>query len=284
MAHTRRKFLATVVGVGAGLAAGARAVAALERVAPRREKLSRVGIQLYTLRRVAQRDLAGTLGHLSRIGYKEIEFAGYYNRPAAEVREILKANGLTAPSVHVGIDAIEKASAKLFEESRIVGHEWITVASLPSGPMATVDDLKRIAERFTRAAALVKEAGFSFAFHNHDAELRKIGDEVPLDVLVRETDPALVSYEMDIYWVVNGGGNPLELLARHPGRFRMLHVKDSAGPPDHRMVDVGVGTIDFKTIFARSKGVEHYFVEHDQPADPIASATASFNYLNSLSF
>ena len=156
--------------------------------------------------------------------------------------------------------------------------------SLPSGPKATVDDWKRIAARFNKAAADTKAAGFRFAFHNHDTEFRKIGDVVSYDILLNETDPALVSFEMDLYWVVFGGADPLEYLTRFPARFRMLHVKDSAGPPGRKMVDVGAGTIDFKTIFARAKGIEHYFVEHDEPADPFASAKASYEYLAKLEF
>jgi sugar phosphate isomerase/epimerase len=84
--------------------------------------------------------------------------------------------------------------------------------------------------------------------------------------------------------VVNGGADPLELLARYPGRFKMLHVKDAMPGPEHKMADVGAGSIDFKTIFARARGIEHYFVEHDQPADPFASAAASFSYLSKLEF
>jgi len=105
-----------------------------------------------------------------------------------------------------------------------------------------------------------------------------------LEILLAESDPALVSFEMDVYWVVNGGGNPIALLERYPGRFKMLHLKDSMGPPDHKMVDVGSGTIDFKTILPRAKGIEHYFVEHDEPVDPIASAKASYAYLSKLEF
>jgi sugar phosphate isomerase/epimerase len=101
---------------------------------------------------------------------------------------------------------------------------------------------------------------------------------------MRETDPALVSYQMDVYWVVNGGGNPVDLLQRYPGRFKMLHLKDSMGPPDHKMADVGAGTIDFKNILARAKGIENYFVERDDPTDPMASAAASFSYLSHLEY
>jgi sugar phosphate isomerase/epimerase len=284
MAHDRRTFLAQLSSVALGLACSGRAPSALVSAPVRARRLDRVGIQLYTLRRVAANDLAGTLAQLAALGYKEIEFAGYYNQSPAAVRAMLDKHRLTAPSTHVGINVIETSAARLFEDSKTVGHEWITVPSLPAGRRETVDDWKRIAAQFNKAAEQVKAAGFRFAFHNHNAELRKVGDVTGLDILIQETDPALVSYEMDIYWVVNGGGDPLALLAKYPGRFKMLHLKDSMGPPDHKMVDVGAGTIDFKTIFANAKGIEHYFVEHDQPADPIASAAASFNYLNSLSF
>ena len=283
MAQNRRTFLATLGGTFAGLAVVPRTLSAIENAAERHAKLERIGIQLYTLRRPVAADLAGTLSQLAKIGYKEVEFAGYHNHPATEVRDMLRANGLSAPSVHVGINVIEETPDKLFEESRIVGHQWLTVPSL-SGEKNTADDWKRVADQFNKVAAQVKSAGFRFAFHNHNAEFKKVGNEVPLEILLRGTDPALVSYEMDVYWVVNGGGNPVDLLTQYPGRFKMLHVKDSAGPPDHKMVDVGSGKIDFKSVFARAKGVEHYFVEHDEPADPIASATASYRYLNSLSF
>jgi len=158
------------------------------------------------------------------------------------------------------------------------------VASLPSGPKVTADDWKQIAARFNKAGVACKSAGFRFAFHNHNDIVRKTGDVLPIEILMRETDPSLVSYEMDIYWAVNGGADPLQLLAAYPGRFRMFHAKDSMGPPDHKMVDVGAGVIDFKTIFARGKGVEHYFVEHDSPPDPMASAAASYKYLANLEF
>jgi sugar phosphate isomerase/epimerase len=283
MAQNRRTFLANL-GMAAFTAACSRATFAPAAVPAGKRRISRVGIQLYTLRSVAQRDLAGTLAQLGRIGYKEIEFAGYYGHDPKEVRSILDTNGLTAPSTHVGIDVIEKTPDKLFSESKIVGHEWITVPSLPPGPKATVDDWKRIAAQFNKAAAQVKAAGFRFAFHNHNQELRKIGDVLPLDVLISETDPSLVSYEMDIYWVVNGGGDPIELLRKYPTRFTMLHVKDSMGPPDNKMADVGAGVIDFAKIFAAANGIEHYFVEHDQPADAFVSAATSFASLSKIEF
>ena len=284
MAHTRRTFLATIGA--AALATACRhsgTVAATTSAPTGRRRIKAAGIQLYTVRRLAAVDLPGTLRQLAKIGYKEIEFAGFYDHPATEVRDILKSNGLTAPSTHIDLKTIQDTPARLFEESHIVGHEWITVPSL-SGRRETVDDWKRTADQFNKVAAQVKGAGFRFAFHNHNAELKKLGRQAPLEILIDGTDPSLVSFEMDIYWVVNGGGDPVALLDRYPGRFRMLHVKDSMGPPDHKMADVGAGVIDFKTIFAHATHAEHYFVEHDQPADPIASAAASYKTLSTMEF
>lgn len=280
--QTRRSFLGTAAVAAVGLACGRRSLGALDTAAS--NKIPRIGIQLYTLRQAASADLAGTLARLAKVGYKELEFAGYYNHPVTEVRALLNQNGLTAPSAHVGLNLIENAPEKTFADAKVVGHEWITVPSLPSGKRETVDDWKRLASQFNAAATKAKAAGFRFAFHNHNDIIRKTGDVLPIDILMKETDPALVSYEMDIYWVVNGGADPLDLLARFPGRFKMFHVKDAMPGPEHRMADVGAGSIDFKTIFGHATGIEHYFVEHDQPADPFASAAASFSYLSKLEF
>lgn len=284
--ENRRSFLAAVGTAALGIAAR-RALGQLPNgdIAVRApNKLSRIGMELYTVRSKVATDMAGTLEQLAKIGYKEVEFAGYYNHPAAEIRDMLRANGLTAPSAHIAIDAIETKAAETFAAAHTIGHEWITVPSLPRGPKTTADDWNRVAAQFNSAAAACKAAGFRFAFHNHNDVVRRTGDVLPIDVLMKETDPALVSYEMDIYWVVNGGADPLQLLAAYPGRFTMLHVKDSMGPPDHKMADAGAGVIDFKTIFARAKGIEHYFVEHDDPPDPLASAAASYKYLANLNF
>ena len=284
--HNRRSFLAALGATATGLALGRRSADALTAFGgvPSRTRLSRIGLQLYTVRRIAAKDLAGTLAQVARVGYKEVELAGLYDHTAAEFHELLEKNRLTAPSSHLPITAIEGDAAKTFADAKTLGHQWLTVPSLPGGKRDTIDDWKVVAKRFNAAAAQVKSAGFRFAYHNHNAELRNLGGgTTPLDVLVGETDPSLVSFEMDLYWVVNGGGDPLAFLAKYPGRFKMLHVKDSAGP-EHRIADVGSGDIDFKTIFARAKGVEHYFVEHDNPTEEIASISTSYKYLANLEF
>lgn len=284
LSETRRAFLATLGAATLGLAANCRAFGKHASSVATRTKLSRIGLELYTVRREAAADLAGTLARVAKIGYKEVEFAGYHNHSAADVRDLLKQNGLTAPAAHVDIAAIQTAPDKTFSDARTIGHEWIVVPSLPSANRTTVDDWKRVADLFNATATQVKAAGFRFGFHNHNDVFRKIGDVMPIDVLMTATDPALVSYELDVYWAVNGGADPVQLLTRYPARFRLMHLKDSMGPPDHKMADVGSGTIDFKAILAHSKGIEHYFVEHDSPPDAFADVAASYSYLSKLEY
>lgn len=280
MAQDRRTFLAAL---GAAALAASRRDAFAALVPP--AKLPKVGIQLYTVRKLAQADLAGTLAQLGTIGFKEVELAGLYNHTAAEFRDLLKANGIVAPSSHIGIEAIDTNAAKTFDDAHTLGHEWLTVASPPRGKHVTADDWKQVADKFNAAGAKVKAEGFRFAFHNHTDIMKQTGDVLPVDILMRETDPALVSYQMDIYWTVSGGADPLALLAKYPGRFKMLHVKDGNPPyTDPSQTNVGKGTIDFKPIFAKAKGIEHYFMESDSAADPLAFAAAGYQYLTNLDY
>lgn len=282
MAQDRRTFLATL-GAAALTVTARRSFA--ELIPAPHAKIPRVGIQLYTVRRQASADLGGTLQRLAQIGYKEVELAGYYNHTAAEFRDLLKAQGLTSPSGHIAIDLIQNNPAKTFDDAHTVGHQWITVPSLPRGKHETVDDWKQVAAQFTSAAKAAKAAGFRFAFHNHNDIVRSTNGVLPIEILMAETDPSLVFFQMDIYWAVSGGADPLALLAKYPGRFRMFHVKDGRPPfTDASQTDVGKGAIDFKPILAAGKGIEHYFVESDSAADPLAFADASYKYLSTMEF
>jgi sugar phosphate isomerase/epimerase len=286
MALGRRNFLAALGGMAVG-ASRPGMLAALTRASAPETKLSKIGIQLYTVRRAAAADLAGTLARLAKIGFKEVELAGYYDHTAADFRDLLRANGLSAPSGHIAIDLIENNPAKTFADAHTVGHEWVTVPSLPRGKHETEDDWKRVAAQFNAAATKAKADGFRFAFHNHNDIVRTQNGLLPVDILMRETDPALVFYQMDIYWAVSGGADPLALLARFPGRFKMFHVKDGKPPyNDASQTDLGQGTIDFRPIFEKgaTTGIEHYFMESDSAADPLAFAGAGYRYLAKLEF
>lgn len=283
--QTRRNFLATLGFATFGIAKG-NAFACSPQLVPGR-KLEKVGLQLYTVRDLMKADLPGTLAQVASLGYKEVEFAGYFGRSPAEIRALLAQNGLTSPSTHVGYDSISSANwQKQLDDARAIGHEWVTVAYMPEEQRKSIDDWKRHAAEFNKAGAQAKASGLRFAYHNHDFEIRPMDGQRPLDVMLDATDPSLVDFEMDLYWVTFGGGSPVDFFNRHPHRFPLVHVKDSSPPPNRHFVDVGSGTIDFASIFAQSDkgGIKHYFVEHDQPADAIATIRNSYNYLNKLTF
>jgi sugar phosphate isomerase/epimerase len=242
------------------------------------------GLQLYTVRDELQRDLPGTLARVAEIGYREVEFAGYFGRSPAEIRELLERHSLRAPSTHVGYGELSTRWDAVLGNAREIGHDFVTIPSLPGPERASAAALRRAAAAFNRGAAEAKTAGLRFAFHNHDIEFVPVEGVVPYSVLLEETDPELVTFELDVYWAFRAGRDPVALIAAHPRRFTMLHLKDSAGPPEHRMVEVGAGVIDFPAILTRSRtaGLRHFFVEHDRPEDALASIRTSFAYVSSL--
>jgi sugar phosphate isomerase/epimerase len=258
--------------------------AAAAILAPRR-KVEHIGLQLYTVRDLMKADMPGTLARVAAIGYKEVEFAGYFGRTPREVHELLERNHLSSPSSHVPLDSLQNWQ-KTLDDAKVVGHKWVTIPWIPEEKRGTLDGWKSFAAQFNRAAAQAKSSGLRFAYHNHDFEFKPIDGVKPFDILLSETDPKLVDFEMDLYWVKFAGGDPLDYFNRFPHRFPLVHVKDSAGPPDNKMVDVGQGKIDFRAIFAQSEkaGIKRYIVEHDQPADPIATIRNSYNYLHALRY
>ena len=283
--ETRRAFLATLGAAALGLTTLGSRAQAWEPAIRRPSAPRPIGLQLYTVRAAMARDVPATLAAVAAAGYTEVEFAGYFGHSPAAVRDMLRDAGLTAPSVHVPYDAMADGWDAALDVARTIGHEWMTIPWIPQEVRRTRDDVKRLAERYDAAAARAREAGLRFAHHNHDFELVPLADgTVPLDLLIADTDPALVGFELDVYWMVHAGADPLRYLARVPDRVRMLHLKDSGGPPEHRMLDVGQGIIDFPALLvaAAGAGVEHLFVEHDQPADPMGSIRSSHDYLARL--
>jgi len=269
-------------------AAGLIPRAASAGVAPWDEaaSIARVGLQLYTVRSAMNADVAATLRAVAGIGYKEVEFAGYFRHSPADIRTMLDDNGLTSPSCHLGMEAVQGGFDATAEAAHVVGHRYLTVASLDMRPLKTVDDWKRMADAFNGAGRRARAAGLRFAYHNHDAEFTPVDGQVPMEILIGGTDPSLVAFEMDLYWITRAGIDPRTYFARFPGRFEMVHVKDSKGAPGNAMTEVGSGVIDWKGIFAQRKqaGIRHWFVEHDQPADAMASIRASYSYLEALRF
>lgn len=272
----RRDF----IGAAAAVAGGSFLSPILD---PPPSRLRTLGLQLYTVRTALERDFEGTLARVARIGYREVEFAGYFGHTPAQVRAALAANHLTSPGNHVDMQAISNGGwSRILDDTKAVGHEYVVVAWTPEELRRTLDDWRRIGDLYNRGATQARAAGLAFAYHNHSYEFEPMQGQIPYDVLLEATDPSLVKLEMDLYWITRGGKDPLDYFARYPGRIPLVHVKDMT--TDRRMVDVGAGAIDWHRILARhaQAGIRHYFVEHDEPADPFVSIANSYRYLRRL--
>jgi sugar phosphate isomerase/epimerase len=285
--HDRRSFLATL-----GAAAVALAASRPEALVAGRRKLKRVGIQLYTLRKQMEKDLPDTLAHVAQIGYREVEFAGYFGRSPDEIRALLQRNKLSSPSSHVPYPTDMTAWRKTVADAKTAGHQYVTVAWTPDEMRTRPGGFKAVADDFNKAADEARKAGLRFAYHNHDYELKAPnGGELPFETLLANTDPKLVTYEMDLYWMVKGGADPIAYFKKYPGRFTLVHVKDATAAPERKMADVGQGTIDFPSIFGydekHGSHIAHAFVERDDATDlpdPFAAARTSYEYLSSMNY
>ena len=278
----RRSFVRGMLlgAVGAACVPGPRSAYA-------RKKLSKIGVQLYTVRRELEADFEGTLAKVASLGFREVEFAGYYGRTHAQVKAILARNGLSAPSAHFQSVVSSGGVREAIEAAAVVGHEYLVYAWLPPEERKTLDDYKRLAGRLNRAGEECKRAGLQFGYHNHDFEFAAVEGRIPYDLILEATDARLVKMELDLYWITKGGQSPLAYFRKYPGRFPLVHVKDMDSTPRRHFTEVGRGRVDFKEIFAASEraGIKHYFVEQDEtPASPFDSAKASLDYLKRLRF
>lgn len=251
---------------------------------------SMIGLQLYTVRDLLEKDLEGTLERVAQIGYTNVEFAGYYNRTPEQVRAILDRLKLVSTSSHIGPQLMRQDAAAQIRAAKVIGQDYITIPSYSFGRDGGVDAWKKGAAEFNQWGAVCRDAGLRLAYHNHAAEFAKLeGGSTGYDVLAREVDPNLVDFELDLYWAAFADQDPLVLFAKYPGRFAMWHVKDLLITQGTKgMTPVGRGTLDFKTMFAhaRESGMKHFFVEDDDAAaasgGSLASIQTSYTYLRQL--
>lgn len=309
---SRRTFIATTGAAVAGLAVGCRtsgtaaAPSPASAAVPSAVRRDRVGVQLYTVRDQMAKDVPGTLERVARIGYTEVEFAGYYNQSPQEVRALLDRFGLAAPSTHVGLDALQKDLPGQIRSARTVGHAFLTVPALTEplmGRPVGADYWQRTAAEFNRVARALQAEGIGFAYHNHAFEFAPLAEgRTGYDVLLAETDPALVRFELDLFWATFAGQDPVAMFQRHPGRYAMWHVKDMRGVAEarreaaapgsamqkmqgasKRLAAVGTGELDFRRIFAAAQqaGLRHFFVENDAaPTTPSSLSDIATSYQN----
>jgi sugar phosphate isomerase/epimerase len=240
-----------------------------------------IGLQLYSVRTLLPTDYAGTLKQLGALGYQEVEAAGFFNLPVEQVKAAMKAANLRCVSAHYPLVLLKQHLDEILPFCKSLGVGYV-VCSSPmhqqadaKGPLS-LDDWKWSADQFNQIAGKVEDAGMRFAYHNHYAEFGAIGGVLPYDVLLKNTDPAKVSFEMDCGWVIIGGNDPVKYLKQYPKRIVMLHVKDFK---DNKRpsVPLGTGSIDYTPIFAAAAAgghIKHCFVEQEEFQGPIMEALA----------
>ena len=293
---SRRSFLVTA---GAGVAAGS----LMNRMAfANHHEGVPLGIQLWTVKDEAAKDLEGTLRQVYAAGFREIEFAGFYNKTAAEIGALMKGIGFSLVSMHAGASDISKKGDQILADAKTLGLRYIVCSSPGVTPekeklpweerMKAVDlnDWKWNAELFNKFGKQVKDAGMTFGYHNHSAEFKKFDGVTALDYLFANTDPALVKSELDVGWVVVAQQDPIALLNKYKDRVIALHVKDVAkresADKDPASVALGEGVIDWKSVIgtAKKNGTKAFFYEQEAPfTRPILdSVKMSGDYLQKL--
>ncbi|MGW0551945.1 sugar phosphate isomerase/epimerase family protein [Streptomyces altiplanensis] len=282
---TRRSFLGTAVGIAAAAGMAGGTAEAAETAGPRRRiPPSGIGMHLYTMRAPLAKDFRGTLARLAEIGYATVGVSGRHGNSAADIRRMLDGTRLRAVLEHVAYTTVSGSGLpQAVDDVVTLGGKWIVVPSLP-GAMHSPAGFREAARQFNKAGLAAREKGLKVLFHNHGSDHVVSDGENLYDILLTETDPELVGFELDVYWAARGGADPARLFAGHPRRFPALHVKDMA--PNGDFADVGSGVLDFPAMFdvARRGGVKQWLVEHDAPADPFATALNSYRYLSRLRY
>jgi len=286
----RRRFLSTALQAIGGLCAGLPLAACASDTDPSNSTAAKasgsaaaalpaIGLQLYTIRRVMEGNFRGAMEQVAKIGYDEVEFAGYYDRSPEEINALLDELGLAAPATHVPLSRIRKAPDATIRTAKTIGHQYVVCPYLAEKERTSLDDYRQRAKEFSAFGERCTEAGLQFAYHNHDFEFMAMKGTRPYDVLLQETNPKHVQMELDLYWITEAGHDPLEYVKQNPDRYPLCHVKDRGANGD--MVSVGEGTLDFASIF-REANFQHYFVEHDNPENPMQSIKTSHRTLQNL--
>ena len=280
----RRHFLrqsGAALAAGAVLGPGASRALAAARAA---DVPAEIGVQLYPFRDLFPGDVNGVLEMIARFGYAKVEPHTYAERSPAAFRDALDAHGLEAPSAHFGIDRCRSDLDGVLEDARAAGHRYVVVPWIGPDERTGRDDYLALADELNGMGERARDAGLTMGYHNHEFEFDTFGSARPAYYdLVERLDPELVALELDLFWAVFAGFDPVDLFARYPGRFPMWHVKDGGGP-DMTQTAVGRGALDWPAIFAAAgtAGLDHAIVEIDSPESPLPFAEASIDYLASI--
>jgi len=284
------------------------------------KKTKHVGIQLFTIPALVATDFKGTLTKLASIGYKEIEFFGpyefsaqetiegwtkiapslgitrnaFYGYKISEVKSMLKDLGLNTPSVHLDLQTMRTNMGYAMEALSSLGTKYVAIPAIANPDDRS--DFNKLADEFNTFGEQMSKYGLTFVYHNHGYEHAPKDGKILMDTLLTQTDPKIVMFELDIFWMTAAGANPVDYLNKYPGRFKLLHLKDASeqvrfsgdgGSPDQwiplfgKMADPGTGVFDIPGIIdaAKRSGAEHFYLERDLTPSPETTLSNSFAYL-----
>lgn len=324
---TRRAFLAaTAAATTLGAAATARGASPLAGVAAATapDRLDQLGVGLFTLPKALERDFDGTLAMMANLGYREVELfgpypfsapaaqagwkaasaalgfsgSGFFGHSARQVRESLDRHGLTSPSMHVDLDTLHDRLELVGEAAHEIGWKYAGIAQIPPERRRTPDDYRRMADELNAIGHRAKPLGFKVLYHNHGYGLTPVDGQVPARLVFDRLDPDVVALEMDVFWTVAGGADPVALLDAYPRLYRLMHVKDMTRQARFTrggdmqdvmslfpfMTTAGAGVLDLPRILGHAKrnGVEYFYVEQDLATDPTAQLGASYRALRAM--
>ena len=292
---TRRAFLQTL---SAGMVSVSRAFgatpAAFAQAALKHPGSGTLGLQLYSLRHLFEKgDVAGTLAMVRRWGFTEVEAAGTYKLTHSEFVALVKKAGLRIVSTGADFASLEKDVGAVIKDAKALGAEQVMCAWIPHEKRFSRADVDKAVPVFTKAGRAMRDAGLRFLYHTHGYEFQPGPDGTLFDALAKATEPGVVDFQMDVFWVVHGGGNPVGLFSQYPGRFPSTHLKDlrkgtqvgdpTGNAPDDTSVALGDGMIDIPGILRASKtaGVKYHFIEDEHPKSE-TQIPRSLEYLASL--
>lgn len=303
----RRRLLQ--LGLGGALAP-ALLIGCSDAAPPPGRRLEKFGLQLSTITPLLLADFAGALRQVAALGYAQVEFSafGFLGRSAQEVQALLEATGLEAPVGRVApplppdlmqqpperirqifgeltsAPRLQQNVAHSLEQALALGQKVMNIPALPPEAFQTLDQVKRSIEALNQAGALCAAQGVQLGYHNHDWEFQAIDGHVPYHLMLEDTAPDLLSFQLDSYWVAKAGRHFSIYFRDFPGRFNSCHLKDISADGDFE--DVGHGTLDFPRFVreALAAGAKHFFVERDRPPDPARAIRRSYDYLRQMRF
>jgi sugar phosphate isomerase/epimerase len=267
----------------------ASAAAALPSIA-KQNPASRFGLEIYSLRREAEKDLPATLATIRKLGFRELEVNEFYGRSAAEFQRLLNQNGLRATSMMAEYDRIGNAFGSVAAEAHTLGAEYVVASTIPHKKRISTESMTRAIDDFGRWGEKLSTSGLHLCYHTHGVEFDKSPEGTLFDTLVQRTDPKHVNFEMDIFWIVYAFQDPAKLLHKYPGRFPLMHVKDIrkgtklGGSPgdvlEEESVPLGAGIVDIPAALraAKETGVRHYYIE-DEAVNAFEQIPESLKYL-----